>query len=101
MIAAAVAVAAVVATARFSEARGAALVASAAESSCKRGYRHAVISRRHMCLRHGQPCALRFEPQYHLYRFHCHTGRLGRMATFDLAVTIDELTAAEEEEGGT
>lgn len=50
----------------------------AAEKRCGRGYVHAIIDRKHKCLRAGQFCARRFDRQYHRYGFHCHTGRLVR-----------------------
>ena len=48
----------------------------ASAKRCKPGLRHAVIGRRHRCLRAGQRCAKRFDRRYHRYGFHCHRGRL-------------------------
>jgi hypothetical protein len=46
--------------------------------SCKAGFRHAVIARRHVCLKVGQRCARRRDREYHRYGFHCHGPRLTR-----------------------
>ena len=51
---------------------------AAAEKRCKRGFRHAVISGAHRCLRAGQRCNRRLDRRYHAYGFHCHSGRLTR-----------------------
>jgi hypothetical protein len=45
---------------------------------CKPGSRHAVIARKHECLRPGRRCRKNYDRQYHRYRFHCHSGRLTR-----------------------
>jgi hypothetical protein len=48
--------------------------------TCKPGFRHAVIAGRHECLRAGARCRRRFDRRYHRYGFHCHSGRLTRVA---------------------
>jgi hypothetical protein len=48
----------------------------AAEHRCKAGFRHAVIARRHECLRAGQPCRRTHDRLYHRFGFHCHGRRL-------------------------
>jgi hypothetical protein len=45
---------------------------------CKPGFRHALIGRKHECLRRGARCRRRLDRQYHRYGFHCHSGRLTR-----------------------
>jgi hypothetical protein len=40
--------------------------------SCSSGYKHAVISGSHKCLRRGQFCAHAKDSTYHRYGFHCH-----------------------------
>ena len=44
----------------------------AAAKSCGSGYKHAVISGSHKCLRRGQLCARGADRQYHRYGYHCH-----------------------------
>ena len=51
---------------------------TASATRCRPGLRHAVIGGRHRCLRVGQRCTRRFDPRYHRYGFHCHSGRLTR-----------------------
>jgi hypothetical protein len=46
--------------------------ASAVAKSCGNGYKHAVISGSHKCLRRGQFCARSDDRTYHRYGFHCH-----------------------------
>jgi hypothetical protein len=46
--------------------------ATAIAKSCSSGYKHAVISGAHKCLRRGQFCARSSDKQYHRYGFHCH-----------------------------
>lgn len=49
----------------------------AVAKSCSSGWKHAVISGAHKCLRRGQFCAKGAHSQYHKYGYHCHgTGRL-------------------------
>lgn len=48
--------------------------------ACKAGYRHAVIAGTHKCLKAGQLCVRRLDRTYHRYKFHCHAGRLTRVA---------------------
>jgi hypothetical protein len=45
---------------------------AAAAKPCSSGYKHAVISGAHKCLRRGQFCARSADRQYHRYGFHCH-----------------------------
>jgi hypothetical protein len=40
--------------------------------TCSAGYKHAIISGSHKCLRRGQFCARSADRQYHRYGFHCH-----------------------------
>lgn len=49
---------------------------AAADHRCKTGFRHAVVGKRHACLKAGQRCATRNDRRYHRYGFHCHHGRL-------------------------
>jgi hypothetical protein len=53
-------------------------VSVAQAKPCSAGYTHAVLSWGHKCLRVGQFCKKSADREYHRYRFHCHTGRLGR-----------------------
>jgi ABC-type sugar transport system substrate-binding protein len=39
--------------------------------TCSSGYKHAVISGEHKCLRRGQYCAARYKSQYKRYGFTC------------------------------
>lgn len=48
--------------------------------ACKAGYRHAVVGGAHKCLKAGQNCTRRLDRTYHRYGFHCHGGRLTRIA---------------------
>ena len=51
----------------------AALAPSAAiAKTCSSGFKHAVISGSHKCLRRGQFCARAKDSTYHRYGFHCH-----------------------------
>jgi hypothetical protein len=43
---------------------------------CKKAYKHAIIARKHRCLRLGGVCKTRLDKQYHRYRFDCVAGRL-------------------------
>ena len=52
----------------------------ASAKPCKAGFVHAVLASGHQCLRVGQACSRRLDPQYHRYRFHCHGTRLSRAA---------------------
>ncbi len=45
---------------------------AASAKSCSSGYKHAVISGSHKCLRRGQFCARAKDSTYHRYGFHCH-----------------------------
>jgi hypothetical protein len=40
--------------------------------TCSLGYKHAVISGSHKCLRRGQFCARAKDSAYHRYGLHCH-----------------------------
>jgi hypothetical protein len=44
----------------------------AVAKTCSTGYKHAVISGSHKCLRRGQFCARAKDRTYHRYGFHCH-----------------------------
>jgi hypothetical protein len=49
---------------------------------CSSGFKHAVLTWGHKCLRAGQFCKVRADREYHRYGFHCHTGgRLSRTVT--------------------
>jgi hypothetical protein len=52
-----------------------------AEHRCKAGFRHAVIARRHECLKAGQRCTRRHDRHYHRFGFHCHGRRLTKAPT--------------------
>lgn len=45
---------------------------AATAKTCSSGYKHAVISGVHKCLRRGQFCARAKDRTYHRYGFHCH-----------------------------
>lgn len=45
---------------------------AAIAKSCSSGYKHAVISGSHKCLRRGQFCARAQDRTYHRYGYHCH-----------------------------
>jgi hypothetical protein len=45
---------------------------AAIAKTCSSGYKHAVISGSHKCLRRGQFCARAKDRTYHRYGFHCH-----------------------------
>ena len=45
---------------------------AAVAKTCSSGYKHAVISGSHKCLRRGQFCARAKDRTYHRYGFHCH-----------------------------
>lgn len=51
---------------------------TAVSHKCARGFVHAIIARKHTCLKVGQRCDRRKDRQYHRYGFHCHTGKLAR-----------------------
>jgi hypothetical protein len=44
----------------------------AVAKTCSAGYKHALISGSHKCLRRGQFCARAKDRTYHRYGFHCH-----------------------------
>ncbi len=48
----------------------------AAVKKCKRGYKHADIARKHVCVKVGQRCKTKLDSKYHRYGFHCVFGRL-------------------------
>ena len=50
----------------------------AASNHCDRGLVSAVIAGKHNCLKAGQTCKRSLDRRYHVYKFHCHTGRLAR-----------------------
>ena len=54
----------------------AAVPAAGPAKACSAGWKHAVLSSGHKCLRAGQFCASRYDSSYHRYGYHCHTGRL-------------------------
>jgi hypothetical protein len=43
-----------------------------AAKACSAGFKHAVISGAHKCLRRGQFCARASDREYHRYGHHCH-----------------------------
>lgn len=45
---------------------------AAVAKTCSTGYKHAVISGSHKCLRRGQFCARAKDSTYHRYGLHCH-----------------------------
>jgi pimeloyl-ACP methyl ester carboxylesterase len=51
-----------------------------ARKPCPRGSVAAVIGGQRTCLRAGQRCRHGLDRQYHRNRFHCHSGRLSKMA---------------------
>lgn len=51
-------------------------VTQASAASCVKDGVQAAISAKPVCLRAGQRCSKRLDRQYHMYWFHCHSGRL-------------------------
>ena len=47
-----------------------------ASNHCARGFVSAVIAGKHRCMKAGQTCKRSLDKRYHVYKFHCHTGRL-------------------------
>ena len=55
------------------------LHAHAVPNRCAKGSVSAVIAGKHVCLKVGQACKRSLDKRYHVYKFHCHRGRLTRM----------------------
>ena len=56
----------------------------ASAHTCSSGYRHAIISGAHKCLRRGQYCAIGSDRQYHRYGYHCHRASRDRRGDYHL-----------------
>lgn len=68
----------VIAAALVAAAAPAATPPGAPDHRCGAGARHAIIAKKHACLKAGVRCTRRYDAQYHRYGFHCHGARLTR-----------------------